>query len=154
MSKDSSAKQLINQNVVACVWDFDKTLIPAYMQSPLFLNYGVNEKNFWSEVNQLPLFYANRGLSVSSETIYLNHLLSYVKSGHFRGLTNHKLFELGNELEFCKGLPTFFSELANIPKEEPFVNQDFKLEHYIISTGLAPMIRGSLIAPRSRNIRI
>ena len=48
--------------------------------------------------------------------------------------------------------PNFFSELANIPKEEPFVNQDFKLEHYIISTGLAPMIRGSLIAPHVHGI--
>jgi len=117
------------------------------MQTPLFSHFGVNERTFWEEVNQLPRFYSNRGLSVSAETIYLNHLLSYVKSGPMRGLTNHKLFELGKELEFCNGLPDFFSELIEIPNEEPFKNHDFKLEHYIISTGLAPMIRGSRIAP-------
>ena len=48
------SNQLPAQNVVACVWDFDKTLIPGYMQTPLFTHYGVNEKLFWSEVNKLP----------------------------------------------------------------------------------------------------
>ena len=80
MSKASKKGQLHSQNTLACVWDFDKTLIPGYMQTPLFNQFGVNEKIFWSEVNKLPQIYANRGLSVSTETIYLNHLLSYVKN--------------------------------------------------------------------------
>ena len=37
------------QNIVACIWDFDKTLIPGYMQTPLFEYYGVNENMFWEE---------------------------------------------------------------------------------------------------------
>lgn len=135
------------QNILACVWDFDKTLIPGYMQTPLFNYYGINEAIFWEEVNQLPLIYAQRGLRVSSETIYLNHLLSYVKNGPLRGLTNQKLRDLGAELEFCPGLPGLFIELASIPQEEEFKSHDFKLEHYIISTGLAEMIRGSKIFP-------
>jgi len=132
---------------MACVWDFDKTLIPGYMQSPLFEHYGINEAAFWKEVNQLPDIYERRGLRVSAETIYLNHLLSYVKNGPMRGLTNQKLKDLGGELEFCKGLPSLFSELASIPYEEEFKRHDFKLEHYVISTGLAEMIRGSKIFP-------
>ena len=50
------------------------------MQTPLFKNFGVNESVFWEEVNRLPKIYSNRGLTVSAETIYLNHLLSYVKT--------------------------------------------------------------------------
>lgn len=134
------------QNVVACVWDFDKTLISGYMQEPLFKYYRVNEKVFWSEVNKLPEIYEKRGLSVSAETIYLNHLLSYVKNGPMRGLTNQKLFELGKELEFCPGLPDFFEELAKIANEPPFKEEGIKIEHYIISTGLAQMIAGSKIS--------
>ena len=83
-----------NQNIVACIWDFDKTLIPGYMQTPLFKHYGINENVFWKEVNELPDLYGGRGMRVSSDTIYLNHLLSYVKNGPLRGLTNKKLEEL------------------------------------------------------------
>lgn len=146
MSKAPQSNPLHNQNVVACVWDFDKTLIPGYMQTPLFKHFGINEKTFWTEVNKLPEIYALRGLSVSAETIYLNHLLSYVKNGPMRGLTNQKLFELGKDLEFYPGLPGFFEELARIPQETGFNDHDIKIEHYIISTGLAQMIAGSKIS--------
>ena len=42
------------QNVIACVWDFDKTLIPGYMQEPIFRRFKVDESSFWDEVNGLP----------------------------------------------------------------------------------------------------
>ena len=135
------------QNVVACIWDFDKTLIPGYMPTPLFDHYGVNESRFWEEVNSLPDIYLKRGYQVSRDTIYLNHLLSYVKNGPMRGLTNQKLMDLGSKLEFCKGLPELFQNLSAIPKEPKFKDHDFKIEHYIISTGLSPMIKGSAIYP-------
>ena len=135
------------QNVVACIWDFDKTLIPGYMQTPLFDHYGVNESRFWEEVNSLPDIYLKRGYQVSRDTIYLNHLLSYVKNGPMRGLTNQKLMDLGSKLEFCNGLPELFQNLSAIPKEPKFKDHDFKIEHYIISTGLSPMIKGSAIYP-------
>ena len=130
---------------MACVWDFDKTLIPGYMQRPLFEHYDIDEAIFWKEVNQLPALYSERGLRISSDTIYLNHLLSYVKNGPMRGLTNQKLMELGSELLFCEGLPEFFEQLKKIPEENEFASFDFKIEHYVISTGLAQMIRGSQI---------
>ena len=137
--------QIHGQNIIACVWDFDKTLIPGYMQSPLFEHYSIDEQKFWKEVNELPALYSKRGLTVSSDTIYLNHLLSYVKNGPLRGLTNQKLLELGSELEFCVGLPTLFQKLMEVSQDEEFKSYDFKVEHYIISTGLAQMIRGSKI---------
>tara|TARA_B100001094_G_scaffold333389_1_gene411356 strand:+ start:3753 stop:4781 length:1029 start_codon:yes stop_codon:yes gene_type:complete len=139
--------QVHGQNIIACVWDFDKTLIPGYMQTPLFEHYGIDENLFWKEVNSLPEVYAKRGLRVSADTIYLNHLLSYVKNGPLRGLTNEKLVELGAELEFCHGLPEFFGELSKIPLTDEFSQYDFRLEHYIISTGLTHVVRGSKIAP-------
>jgi len=141
----SKRRQVHSQNIMACIWDFDKTLIPGYMQTPLFEHFGINEHLFWQEVNQLPKLYKERGIRVSSETIYLNHLLSYIKNGPLRGLTNQKLQELGKELKFNPGLPNFLSELKAIPSEEEFEIHDFKLEHYVISTGLAQIIRGSKI---------
>jgi hypothetical protein len=140
-------RTLNSRNIVACLWDFDKTLIPGYMQSPLFKAYGIDEKRFWKEVNELPKIYANRGCHVSRDTVYLNHLLSFIKNGSLKGLTNSRLRTLGEELEFYPGLPDFFHELRQVTVSKPeFRKHDITLEHYIISTGLAEMIRGSAIA--------
>ena len=141
-------KNLHRQNVVACIWDFDKTLIPGYMQAPIFEAYGIDQEAFWREVTELPKIYAERGTRVSSDTIYLNHLLSYVKNGALKGLTNQRLRELGKELVFYPGLPELFEQLKAVASSQPeFRKHNITLEHYIISTGLAEMIRGSLIAP-------
>jgi hypothetical protein len=139
---------LHRQSIMACIWDFDKTLIPGYMQSPLFEAFGINQDQFWKEVNALPGHYEQRGLNVSPDTIYLNHLLSYIKNGPLKGLTNSRLRELGQELVFYPGLPEFFMELRSMVDDEPaYSKKNIHLEHYIISTGLAEMIRGSRIAP-------
>ena len=147
MNPNIQNRQIHGQNIVACVWDFDKTLIPGYMQKPLFEHFNVDENVFWSEVNQLPELYSARGMNVSSDTIYLNHLLSYVKNGPMRGLTNQKLEEMGGAINFYPGLPDFFLELSEIARHEEFSDYDFKLEHYIISTGISKIIQGSEIAP-------
>ena len=152
MNPNQQNRQIHGQNIVACVWDFDKTLIPGYMQKPLFRHYGINESVFWSEVNQLPNLYSARGMKVSPDTIYLNHLLSYVKNGPMRGLTNERLKELGGEIEFYPGLPDFFVELVKIAKQTEFAGYDFKIEHYIISTGITKIIQGSKISPFVENI--
>lgn len=138
---------LYSSNVVACVWDFDKTLIDGYMQSPIFRAYGVDESLFWKEVNMLPKIYEQKGVRVAPESVYLNHLLSFVKNGIMTGLSNAKLRKFGEELVFCDGLPNFFDELKSLVEDNPEYNAlDIKLEHYIISTGIAEMIRGSAIA--------
>src|SRR5579884_2502322 len=80
------SQNLFRQTIVAVIWDFDKTLIPGYMQAPLFRHYGVNEEKFWREVGGLPEFYKKRGLElVSRDTLYLTHILTYVRSGRFKG---------------------------------------------------------------------
>ena len=136
-----------SSNIIACIWDFDKTLIPGYMQTPIFREYGVDEKLFWKEVNMLPALYAERGVRVSPESVYLNHLLSFVRDGRMRGLNNARLRELGARLKFRAGLPEFFDELrAAVAERARKDGIDVSLEHYIISTGLAEMIRGSAIA--------
>ena len=142
------ATHLFTQNTIACIWDFDKTLIPEYMQSPLFKRYGVNESEFWAETNALVEEYHKRGYRLSGEIGYLNHLLTYVLSGRMAGLNNKILKEIGKEITFYPGLPEFFEESKKWVTEKPeYKKHDIKLEHYIVSTGLAQMIRGSKIAP-------
>ena len=103
---------------------------------------------FWNEVNDLPAIYAERGTRISQDTIYLNHLLSFVKNGELKGLTNARLRELGRELIFYPGIFDLFGRLKAVAESKPeYQKHNIKLEHYIISTGLAEMIRGSEIAP-------
>lgn len=146
-------KKLHSQNIVACIWDFDKTLINGYMQKPLFKRYKVDAKLFWEEVKALPEIYSKRGNPINRDTIYLNHLLSYVKNGPMQGLNNSILNELGKELEFYPGLPHFFSDLKEFIQNKPeYKKHNITLEHYIISAGLSEMIKGCAIAPFVENI--
>ncbi len=142
------ATSLFTQNTVACIWDFDKTLIPEYMQSPLFRRYGIDEPVFWEETNKLVEHYHRRGYRLSPEISYLNHLLTYVLAGRAPGL-NKKIFrECGADIRFYPGLPEFFSLAQSWVSERPnYVKHDIQLEHYIVSTGIAEMVRGSKIAP-------
>jgi len=139
-------KGLFLQNVIAVIWDFDKTLSPHYMQKPLFDEYGIDEEAFWAEVHALPAYYARAGIHVPRDTCYLGHLLAYVRSGRCAGLTNAKLRELGAGIEFFPGIPDLFERLAGLLRSGPFEEADLRLEHYVVSTGLAEMIRGSRIA--------
>lgn len=145
---------IFSQTHIAVIWDFDKTLIPGYMQDPLFNHYNVDGRNFWREVNALPKYLTQDGQEmVAEDSIYLNHILTYVRAGIFKGLNNKLLRQLGGELEFHPGLPEFFSAVKeHVAKCPLFSKYDIKVEHYIVSTGLRQMILGSKIAPYTDGI--
>lgn len=138
-----------SQTVIAVVWDFDKTLIPGNMQAPLFARYGVDEGAFWAEVDGLHDFYLQHGAQrVSDDNLYLNHILEYVRAGRFKGLNNAVLRELGRELTFHPGMPDLLDTLRTmIAEDATYAHLDISVEHYIVSTGLRPMIEGSPIRP-------
>jgi hypothetical protein len=141
-------QSLFTQNVIAVIWDFDKTLTPNYMQGPLFRKFGVDEKTFWDESNGLAEYYKRSGIgNVSNDSLYLNHILAYVKADIFKGLNNELLLELGGEIEFYDGLPDFFRSVKAVAAAtDQFLRHGVTVEHYIVSTGLRQMILGSKIA--------
>lgn len=134
-------------NIIAIVWDFDKTIIDGYMQDPIFKKFKVNPTDFWKEVNSLPEKYKKeQNVKVNPDTIYLNHFINYAKNGKFKGLNNKMLRELGKELNFYKGIPGIFPATKKlIESNEIYKEYDIKVEHYIVSTGMLEMIRGSSI---------
>ena len=143
------SQPLFLQNIIACIWDFDKTLIPGYMQAPIFEHYQVDSKKFWKEVNELPNYYRETGLDlIVPDTVYLNHFITYTQEGIFKGLNNKLLRDLGANIKFYEGLPAFFDEINNTLEDNADYQQhDIRIEHYIVSTGLRQMILGSKIAP-------
>jgi len=84
---------------------------------------------------------------VHPDTCNLGHLLRYVRAGRMPELTNKRLEELGGQIRFYEGIPALFDRLNAIFSSEDYREGDLRLEHYVVSTGLAAMIRGSAIAP-------
>ena len=153
-AKDSSS--LFQQNVIALVWDFDKTLIPGHMQEPIFAEYDVDGEGFWRKVNrELDLFKKGKKeaddrnqIRVSREIFYLNAMLKDVEDGLFPGLNNNKLSELGQRIEFCPGLPEFFGLLkSQVAKNPRYKRYGIELEHYVVSAGIRKIVQGSSIDP-------
>jgi hypothetical protein len=138
-----------SQTVIAVVWDFDKTLIPGNMQGPLFAHFEIDERAFWEEVDALHDWYLAHGAErVNDDSLYLNMLLEYVRAGRMPGLDNALLRRLGGELVFHPGIPDFLRTLQALVDDDPvYQRADLSVEHYVVSTGLRPMIEGSAIRP-------
>ena len=132
------------QNIIAVLWDFDKTLIPGYMQTPIFAHYKVDEEQFWRTVEEgkLPEY----GNTVENKTTrYLNQILQFVASGRFKGMNNQLLRELGAHIQLFPGVVDCMRALKAIPIKPEFKQYNLRLEHYVISSGLRQMILGSAI---------
>ena len=135
-------------NIIAVIWDFDKTLVDGYMQDPIFKKYNVDSTAFWREVNALPQKYLDeQGVRVNKDTIYLNHFINCAQPGGvFEGLNNRDLREFGKQLRFYAGVPDIFKQtkelIANVPAYQEY---GIKVEHYIVSTGFVEVIRGSSV---------
>lgn len=144
------ANHAFEQNTIAMVWDFDKTLITDYMQAPLFRRFNADGKRFWKEVEGLADYYRQQGIAVNRDTIYLNHLLTWAAPGApLAGLSNAILAEIGAELQFYPGLPDFFSRIRNsVEQDARYAEFGIRMEHYIVSTGFATTIRHSAIYPQ------
>lgn len=136
----------MDQNIIVVIWDFDKTLVNGYMQKPIFTKFNVEEGEFWAEVNSLPSEYQKQGIRVNRDTIYLNHFITCVQQGIFKGLNNAMLRKFGRELSFYPGIPEIFKELDEIvSKDKKYKPFKIGVEHYIVSIGLSEVIKGSIV---------
>lgn len=135
-------------NVIAVIWDFDKTLIRGYMQTPIFKKYKIDEAAFWKEVNSLPDYYKQeQGVQVNKDTVYLNHLIKYVKDGQLKGLSNKSLKEFGHEQDFYPGVVELIrnmqKHLEDSAEGKNYSEYNIRVENYIVSTGIKKVIEGT-----------
>lgn len=135
-------------NIIAVIWDCDKTLVDGYMQDPIFEEYGIEPGEFWGEVNAIPKQYAEKGICVNKDTYYLNHFIKCAHDGTFKGLNNQKLKEYGPKQKFYNGIPEIFEQTKKMFKDDKsYTEYGIQVEHYIVSTGFAEVIRGSNLMP-------
>ena len=140
------------QNIIAMVYDFDLTLTPEFMQRPIFDDLKFQKmkwEEFWQEVKKTTGEHAGKGKRFQDEAAYLHQMIRLAQKGQpLEGLTEKVLTELGDKIEFFPGIPEFFDNVKNdIESNEKYRQYKIKVEHYIASTGIADMIKGSKIAP-------
>lgn len=135
-------------NIIAVIWDCDKTLIDGYMQDPLFKKYGIDSHRFWEEVNAIPAEMERKGIRVNADTYYLNHFIRCAHNGSMPGLNNAMLREIGKEQKFYSGIPEIFEQTKRLfVDDKQYSEYGIQVEHYIVSTGFAEIIRGSVLMP-------
>ena len=135
-------------NIIAVIWDCDKTLVDGYMQDPIFEEYGVDAEDFWTRVNALPDYYAQKGIRVNPETIYLNYFIRCAHDGTFPGLSNEKLRAFGKKQKFYPGVMEILKSTKEMfDQDRSYAEYGIKVEHYIVSTGFAEVIKGSDLMP-------
>lgn len=135
-------------NIIAVIWDCDKTLIDGYMQDPLFEKYNKNAHDFWEEERAALSETKRKGIRVNDDTYYLNYFIKCAHDGTFPGLNNAVLREIGNEQKFYDGIPEIFAKTkAMFTNDKSYSEYGIQVEHYIVSTGFAETIRGSKLMP-------
>jgi len=135
----------IPQNTIALVYDYDQTLSPSYMQDDvLFPEFGINPESFWNKCNVLV-----KEQKWDGELAYLKCLLDYLAMDR---VSNERLTELGENLNFFPGLPEMFEEISDSCLTDLHRAGGVKIEHYIVSSGLKALIDGSKLAKHFKMI--
>ena len=135
-------------NIIAVIWDCDKTLIDGYMQDPIFAEYGIDPKAFWERISEKIKEYQQSGKRVNSDTYYLNYFIKCAHDGTFSGLNNAKLREYGQKQKFYPGIPEIFEQTKKMFQDDKsYTEYGIQVEHYIVSTGFAEVIRGFRLMP-------
>ncbi len=127
------------QNVIAVVYDYDRTLSPQSMhQDVIFPRMGIDASDFWARADKL-----RDKLAYEDELAWIRLLLDYPD---FRQLSNEDLREFGSQLRFFPGVPGVFGELGGLLKDERYVRHGVTLEHYIVTSGLKEVLAGSKLS--------
>jgi len=120
---------------IAIAYDFDGTLAPGNMQERSFLpNLGINKDNFWKE---------NRKVAEEND---MNEILSYMQlmlkkaNANDQKITRKAFLEHGKDIDFFEGVEEYFNKINRYAN-----TKGIKIKHYIISSGLRDIIKGTKI---------
>ena len=120
--------------IVALIYDFDKTLSPRDMEEYSFLpGINVEPDIFWGKCADFAREHDMDGI------LTYMYLMKKMASGEME-LTKENLIALGRDVEFFPGVDTWFERINEIGRA-----CGVTVEHYIISSGLTEIIRGSAI---------
>lgn len=120
---------------IALVFDFDGTVAPDVMLSPIFDLIGITADQFWDRTGSLVAEGYDR------EIAYM-HALCMVSREHGTRLSNEQLRTMGEQLQFYDGFPEVLDRLNQICERN-----GFQIGIYVITAGLEEMVSGSILGP-------
>lgn len=126
----------------AVVYDFDGTLASGNVQEHSFIpKMRLSKEDFWKEVKRLA-----REHDADEILTYMWHMIETARANG-EEVTVSALEEHGRETPLFRGLDTWFDRIDTYGRE-----RGLEIEHFIISSGIREMIRGSPIAGRFKEI--
>lgn len=139
----------LKQNIIAIVYDFDKTLSPNNMQEDtIFPAYGIDKNKFWAKATELV---RKKGYE---RTIAYLRLLIQGKPFVRKPLRKNELVALGKKIKYYSGVRRFFGRTNKFVNNAPktISRWQIKLEHYIVSSGLKEILEGTTISDKFKGI--
>lgn len=127
--------------IIALMYDFDHTLSPKDMQEYAFIpELGMDAGTFWGMCEE-----AARKHNMDSILAYM--LVMIEQSRGKLLVTRDKLIALGQDVKLFPGVDTWFSRVNAYAEQKGLT-----CEHYIISSGVEEIIRGTSIANEFKEI--
>lgn len=128
--------------VIACMYDFDKTLCPKDMQEYSFIpKLNMEPKVFWREVEDL-------AISENMDRILAYMYLMLHKSKAARiSIKEEDFKDAGRNVELFEGVSEWFKRMTQYGE-----TLGVEVEHYIISSGLKEIIEGTSIHDQFKGI--
>lgn len=127
---------------IAIAYDFDGTLAPGNMQENSFIpQLGISKNEFWQEAQKL------------ATDNHMNGILAYmylmIEKAHSKRLSISKstFTDHGKEILLYPGVEEYFAKINNYAKRK-----NIKINHYIISSGLHDILRGTKIYKEFKQI--
>ena len=132
----------MNNNIVAIMYDFDKTLCTKDMQEYSFIpNLGIDVSEFWADANKL------REKDKMDQVLTYMYLMVKKMIENGKHLTKDYLNLLGDDIELFPGVIDWFQRINEYGKMHGLI-----IEHYIISSGVKEIIEGSKIGKFFKDI--
>ncbi|MCF8229545.1 MAG: haloacid dehalogenase-like hydrolase [Bacteroidales bacterium] len=127
---------------LAIAYDFDGTLAPGNMQEHSFIpKLGIDKMDFWQEANT----YARKH-DMDDILAYMQLMLQKANNKNIP-ITRSSFLEHGKEIVFFKGVETFFNRINAYAAQ-----YNTYIEHYIISSGVRDIVKGTPIAHHFKSI--
>ena len=120
----------------AIAYDFDGTLAPENMQEYDFVPaIGMKSERFWQEVREL-----TKKHDADNILTYMMHMLDKAQAAEVP-VRKENFVDFGRSVSLFEGVNGWFDRINAYGKK-----QGFKVNHYIISSGIREMIEGTPIA--------
>jgi 2-hydroxy-3-keto-5-methylthiopentenyl-1-phosphate phosphatase len=123
-------------NVIAIIYDFDKTLSTDDMQNFSFIPaLGMESEEFWASTARL-----TKETGIENILAYMYMMIEECRKKNIP-LTREYLNSLGRDVKFFEGVTTWFKRINAYAEEQGYI-----IEHYIVSSGTKEIIEGTSIA--------